>query len=222
MAGTSQPFQIKIGSVKRLELFVDCPGRNDFAQAAWMAPRLTNERASAKGSKDSTLQVLHAKYGANDRWMDVTDKLNSMVHDKSLTFTVEFWYTMGDLTPGVPKSLKLSYRLNGIQIDKEFPPLAMVAVGTGPPRPENAPRGLVITQALWGVADRWADVTQLVQQRVQDNRLKGVSSAAWMGYSGDPLPDVLKTLAIRYYIGSREHHVEIREKEPISLGLGAK
>lgn len=137
--------------------------------------------------------------------MDVTDRIKSLVRGKSLTFTVEFWYTVGDQSPGTPKSLRLSYRLNGKQIDKEFPHLAVVTLGSGPPLPKDAPRGLVITQALWGVADQWVDVTELVQKHVQDNRLKGVATAAWMGYGGDPLRSVLKTLAIRYYYhGSRK------------------
>ncbi len=225
MAGASQDFRINIGAIKRLELFIDCPGDNSFGQSLWMAPRLTNERGGPttapatasgapafdakngeKGSKDGPLQVLSAKYGANNTWMDVTDRIKSLVRGKSLTFTVEFWYTVGDQSPGTPKSLRLSYRLNGKQIDKEFPHLAVVTLGSGPPLPKDAPRGLVITQALWGVADQWVDVTELVQKHVQDNRLKGVATAAWMGYGGDPLRSVLKTLAIRYYYhGSRKN-----------------
>jgi hypothetical protein len=39
-AGSSQPFDVDVAGVDKLELFVDCPGPNHNAHAVWIEPRL--------------------------------------------------------------------------------------------------------------------------------------------------------------------------------------
>ena len=52
-AGAKQPLDIAVGRVKRLELFVDCPGAADFAQSMWFDMELTPVGAAplAKAAK---------------------------------------------------------------------------------------------------------------------------------------------------------------------------
>ncbi len=57
VSGKSQAFAVAVKSVKRLELFVDCPGRNDYGQTIWMAPRLTNDRDSPEKTPGDKEQV---------------------------------------------------------------------------------------------------------------------------------------------------------------------
>lgn len=39
-AGSSEPFDVSIVGVDRLELFVDCPGPYDYGHGVWLDPRV--------------------------------------------------------------------------------------------------------------------------------------------------------------------------------------
>ncbi|MFM7118519.1 MAG: PBS lyase, partial [Planctomycetota bacterium] len=71
---------------------------------------------SVFGSKSVELEILEAKYGAGDNWQDVTTVLQKYtgqlpwVSLPSPNYNQSFG---GDPAPGVPKQLRVRYKLNG-------------------------------------------------------------------------------------------------------------
>lgn len=78
----------------------------------------------------------------------------------------------------------------------------------------NAPR-LQILSASYGAQDRFVDVRQLLQSRVQNDRLDLKVTNASMG--GDPLRDASKTLRINYQWAGRTYEVVARENQRVSI-----
>ncbi len=161
--------------------------------------------------------MLSAKWGgADNQQVDLTNELNELVNGRSLICAVQFWANHADPSPGQPKKLQLRYRLDGKEHTASYPDTALVAVGTGPPRPKNK-RGLVITQAVFGASDGWIDVTAAVQGQVHDNRI-----TSWPVLDATGLPNATKTLVVRYYLaGDDEELANFMEGEPISIGVPA-
>jgi hypothetical protein len=78
----------------------------------------------------------------------------------------------------------------------------------------NAPR-LQILSASYGARDRFADVRELLQSRVQNDRLDLKVTNDSMG--GDPLRDASKTLRINYQWAGRTYEVVARENQRVSI-----
>jgi hypothetical protein len=78
----------------------------------------------------------------------------------------------------------------------------------------NAPR-LQILSASYGAQDRFVDVRQLLQSRVQNDRLDLKVTNASMG--GDPLRDASKTLRINYQWAGRTYEIVARENQRVSI-----
>lgn len=71
--------------------------------------------------KDDNLLVIEAKYGSSIKNKDITDKLNKLIKDGKLLTIVNNNLTDGDDPHrGIPKTLKIKYRHNGLIIEKEF------------------------------------------------------------------------------------------------------
>jgi len=92
----------------------------------------------------------------------------------------------------------------------------------GPPSKNQQPQssndlapGLQILAASYGAQNRFADVCQLLQSRVQNDRLDFQVTNAWMG--GDPAIGVKKTLRINYGWAGRSYQVVIPENQRVSI-----
>jgi hypothetical protein len=82
-------------------------------------------------------------------------------------------------------------------------------------RGRSSPTGLRILAASYGAKDRFADVRQLLQSRVQNNRLNLQVTNASMG--GDPIENETKTLRISYEWAGRTHEVVVQENQAVSI-----
>lgn len=74
--------------------------------------------------------------------------------------------------------------------------------------------GLQIITASYGARDRFNDVRQRLQSRVQDNRLNFQVTNSSMG--GDPI-SAPKTLQVRYAWAGRNYDVTVREQQWLSI-----
>ena len=77
---------------------------------------------------------------------------------------------------------------------------------------------LQILAASYGAQDRFADVRQLLQSRVQNDRLDLQVTNASMG--GDPIRGPDKTLRINYGWVGRTYEVVVRENQRVSIPTG--
>ena len=58
------------------------------------------------------LAIVSARFGGEDRWVDVTAKVAAAVQDNRLAFTPSY-EQLGDPLPGRSKKLQVSYTLDG-------------------------------------------------------------------------------------------------------------
>jgi hypothetical protein len=85
------------------------------------------------GAKAVELEILEAKYGAGDNWQDVTDVLRKLtgklpwVSLPSPNYNQSFG---GDPAPGVPKQLRVRYRINGKEGEVSLAENALVLLPT--------------------------------------------------------------------------------------------
>jgi hypothetical protein len=82
-------------------------------------------------------------------------------------------------------------------------------------RTGSSTTGLRILAASYGAKDRFVDVRQLLQSRVQNDRLNLQVTNASMG--GDPIQGEDKTLRIRYEWAGRTHEAVVQEDQRISI-----
>ena len=78
----------------------------------------------------------------------------------------------------------------------------------------STPRLQILT-ASYGAKDRFVDVRQLLQSRVQNDRLDLQVTNASMG--GDPIRGALKTLRINYEWAGRSYEVVAQENQRVSI-----
>jgi hypothetical protein len=64
------------------------------------------------GSRKKELVITNARFGDNDKWVDVTGKVAASVQDNRLDLTPSF-DQLGDPLPGRAKNLQVSYTLDG-------------------------------------------------------------------------------------------------------------
>ncbi len=82
---------------------------------------------------------------------------------------------------------------------------------------DNRGSALVIVSASYGASNRFLDVRQRLQSRVQDNRLDLQVTNSSMG--GDPISQA-KTLLLRYQWNNRTYDVTARENDRLSIPSG--
>lgn len=66
------------------------------------------------------LKIISAKYGANDKWLDITEKLNMQIKDSQLDVQIGNKFAGSDPIQGVPKTTKVRYTYGGVEAEKEI------------------------------------------------------------------------------------------------------
>ncbi len=188
-----------------------------------------------------SFQVLKAEYGADNRWLDVTERLQNLVRGEGLVFRVDA-ATLTDPMPGVQKTLRVRYVYLGRTRTDNFQDLADVRLGNpelnrratpnnsggrgGGSIFENRGRGnnrvqsdLSITRAEYGQGTRWLDVTDMLNQQINGGTLRVDVNNATMGR--DPAPATVKTLRIQYYYQGQQRTVTVAENTQLNLPDGA-
>ncbi|MCX6612857.1 MAG: hypothetical protein NTW74_18660, partial [Acidobacteria bacterium] len=73
-------------------------------------------------------QVIKAEYGADNRWEDVTSRVQGLVRGNGVEFRVD-GETLSDPLPGVQKTLRVRYVFRGQTRTDNFQDLAYVRLG---------------------------------------------------------------------------------------------
>jgi hypothetical protein len=127
----------------------------------------------------------------------------------------------GDPIVGEPKTLRISYVWAGRTYEATIPENQIVAIPTEQQlkERETAVRsdtsGLRILAASYGAKDKFSDVRQLLQSRVQNDRLNLQATNTSMG--GDPIVGEPKTLRISYVWAGRTYEATIPENQMVAI-----
>lgn len=143
------------------------------------------------------LRIMRAQYGADFRYFDVTERLNSLIQNDELAMRIDNASMGGDPAPDRPKRLTVVYLLDGAPyraIVNEHGALELPNGGTL--IAENESANLEILHATYGAAGRRADVTNVVRAAANGNQLQFAVSNGALG--GDPAPGLHKNLRVIY------------------------
>lgn len=92
------------------------------------------------------LTIKKARYGAGDKWADVTDKLAAAVSNNALSATASNAMAGADPAPGVVKQLEITYTVGGEEKTAVVPENETLQLGQG--IPEGNPRQVLLIYAL--------------------------------------------------------------------------
>jgi hypothetical protein len=143
------------------------------------------------------LRILRAQYGADFRYFDVTDRLNSQLQGDQLSLRISNDVMGGDPAPDKRKQLTVVYIFNGDQCratvsEKDSLNLPSAGDCAG----NFSAGGFQILQATYGSGDRRRDVTGRVAALVSGDQLQVLVSNSGMG--GDPAEGQHKQLRVIY------------------------
>jgi hypothetical protein len=160
----------------------------------------------------SNLRILRAEYGAGDRLVDVTARLNSQIRDGQLSLRVTN-DTMGrDPVEEHRKQLTVWYVYQGRTAWVTVPEKSVLTLPNGNP---SYLGNLVIMRAQYGADYRFRDVTALLSSRVQGDQLSMRITNDSMG--GDPAPDRQKILTVSYEYNGQPGQVVVAERDTLTL-----
>ena len=162
------------------------------------------------------LQILRAQYGADYRFRDVTDLLNSQIRNNQLSLRITNDSMGGDPAPDRSKTLTVTYVYNGQQGQttvNEKDTLNLPGAGNGSfPGFGNQ---LQILRATWGAPGRESDVTSRLQSQVSGNTLSMQVNNGTMG--GDPAAGTSKRLRVIYQYQGLRYETNVPENGQLSL-----
>jgi LssY-like putative type I secretion system component LssY len=158
------------------------------------------------------LQILRADYGIDKRFTNVTSRLASHIQGNSLSLRVTNETMGGDPAEDHAKTLNVWYSFNGRIANvtvNEKDTLNLPADG------DFHSGNLRVMRAQYGIGNRYADVTDLLNSRIQGDALGVRVTNETMG--GDPDPQRRKQLIVFYIFNGRQARVTVNEKENLTL-----
>lgn len=162
------------------------------------------------------LLVMRAQYGADFRYFDVTDRLNSLVQNDQLEMRIDNGSMGGDPAPDRRKRLTVVYLFDGAPyraIVDEHGALELPNGGT--PITANDSGTLEILHATYGAEGRRADVTSIVRAAANGNQLLFAVSNGALG--GDPAPGLHKNLRVIYRLNGTRYEAVAAEGTTLAL-----
>jgi hypothetical protein len=164
------------------------------------------------GASQRGWEVVRADYGSGNRWVDVTERVRSLVQNDGLNFRVDNNTLGGDPFPGESKTLRLQLRdSQGRDQQATFQENDWVRFGAH----SRNQSSLQITRAVYGAGNRWADVTSRLNSQIRGNQLHLQVTNDNMG--GDPARNQSKALRVDYTFDGRANQVVINEGDTLQL-----
>ncbi|HSA93680.1 MAG TPA: DUF3011 domain-containing protein [Terriglobales bacterium] len=160
-------------------------------------------------------ELVRADYGWGDTWVDVTERVRSLIRGQSLNFRADNATLGVDPRPGKDQALRLHLR------DKQgrtrvvtfhenenvrLQPVWSAAVSSA---------GLQILRGTYGAGNRTMDVTDRLRRQIQNGQLNLQVTNNAMG--GDPAENQAKTLTVQHSFNGRTGQVVINEGDYLRL-----
>lgn len=162
------------------------------------------------------LRIMRAQYGADFRYFDVTDQLNSLIQNDQLDVRIDNASMGGDPAPDRRKLLTVVYLFDGrpyrAVVDEHG---ALELPNGGTPVAENQPANLEILYATYGAEQHRVDVTDIVRSAVNGNQLQFLVSNGALG--GDPAPGLHKNLRVIYRWGGVRYEAVAAEHSALAI-----
>lgn len=165
---------------------------------------------SANGSGE--LRILAATYGQGRRIIDVTSLLQGKVTANRIDLQITNQAMGGsDPAPATVKELRVAYEYQGRRMETRVDENAFLRL----PDAVVPMRGLYILSAHWGAPGRMANVTGVLANLVQDNRLDITVGNAIMGT--DPARGADKILQLVYQLDGQRFETTVEENKVLSI-----
>jgi len=158
------------------------------------------------------LQILRADYGVDNRIANVTSRLASLIQGNSLSLRVSNESMGGDPAEDRPKVLNVWYSFNGRVANVSINEKDTLNL---PADSDFFAGRLRVMRAQYGVGNRYADVTDLLNSQIQGDSLSLRVTNDVMG--GDPDPERRKQLIVFYIFNGRQSRVVVNEKDYLNL-----
>lgn len=186
-----------------------------------------NSSPSTEGAKDdentppapaeAKLEIAKAEWGVDDRWQDITQRVQSLVSDNRLVATTwgSFFTGITDPASGVHKHVKIAYRAAGepgqVEIDDgDF----LYLDGHKHGADERSSSGLDVVEAIYGAGAVWSDVLPRVRRWVHGDRL---AVRVELAAQSDPAPGQRKALFVRYRTPKGESATHAWDSEILAI-----
>lgn len=160
-------------------------------------------------------EIVRADYGAGNSWVDVTERVRSLVEGNRLTFTVNSANLDEVRRRGRNRTLRLQLKdsqgRNRLMTFRDNQQVRLQVFDT-----EQA--GLHINRAIYASGTRALDVTARLNSQIRGEQLRMQVNNQTMG--GDPAPGQSKTLTVNYVISGRHQQAVLREGDTLHLTNG--
>jgi hypothetical protein len=168
------------------------------------------------------VDLIRADYGSGNQWVEVTQRVRSLIRGESLNFRVDN-NTLGvDPRPGQAKVLRLQIqdKTGGTRQltfqENQYVNLRLDS-GSGPYAGAGSGR-LTIDGAQYGVYGRYSDVTARLNSQIQGDQLNLQVTNETMG--GDPAVGRDKTLRAQYTYNGQQGEMVVKEGDYLRLPGG--
>lgn len=196
---------------------------------------------SAAAQRDEgAYQILGARYGTQERNVDVTDRLKQLARsDRNFRVSNDTFGT--DPDRGRTKELRIyargpdgrtrtfEYREDSVVDGNQFVGWSSGRWGNGRDNNGWNDRGgrngsyrderrndLVVSSATYGANGRGVDVTRQLGSMIRDNHLSVRVTNQLCGEC-DPAPRVTKSLSVNYSVGGRAQRINVREGDYLQI-----
>lgn len=215
----SGTFGAPVGSPRVLRVYYRLNGR--FHHGEWrdgdtVTIGVPAVAASVGGGGASTeaaaLRILAAAYGQGRRVVDVTNLLQGKVAANRLDLQITNQSMGGsDPAPATVKELRVVYEYQGRRMEARVDENGFLRL----PDASVPMKGLYILSAHWGAPGKMANVTAVLANLVQDNRLSITVGNATMGT--DPARGADKTLQLVYQFDGQRFETTVAEDKVLSI-----
>src|SRR5438552_627499 len=165
---------------------------------------------------NTSWEIIRADYGSGNNWVDVTDRVRSLVQGDSLNFTVDGNTLGASQRNGRNRALRLQLRDNeGTSRQVTYRDGQQVNL---PVYNAYQSSDLHINRAVYGSGGRSVDVTSRLNSQIQGGQLNLEVSNQTMGR--DPAPNQPKTLTVQYTLNGRSNQVVVNEGDTLRLPYG--
>ena len=160
-------------------------------------------------------EIIRADYGSGNNWVDVTDRVRSLVQGGSLNFTVDGVALGAGARRGRNRSLRLQLQdTQGKSRQVTYRDSQQVNLQVYNTYQSN----LHINRAIYGNGNRSSDVTSRLNSQIQGGQLNLEVNNQTMG--GDPAPNHAKTLTVQYALNGRSNQIVVNEGDTLRLPYG--
>jgi hypothetical protein len=201
-----------LGGPRVLRVYYQLNGR--FQHGEWRDGDVVTigTRPVINSGNEQGLRILAATYGQGRRIVDVTSLLQGKVTGNRIDLQVTNQSMGGtDPAPATVKELRVAYEYQGRRMEARVDENAFLRL----PDASAPMRGLYILSAHWGAPGKMANVTAVLANLVQDNRLDITVGNATMGT--DPARGADKTLQLVYQFDGQRYETTVGENKVLSI-----